>query len=373
MKLPLRKYEIDHLRVFAFAILIFYHVGMFFVPWDFHLKNNEISLGMIYPMLFVNQWRLSLLFLISGIGTLFSLNKRSVGRFLSERFVRLIIPLIFGMLVIVPPQVYFERLAQGVPYGNYFDFYPADVFTGPYPEGNFSWHHLWFLPYLFMFSAILALVKRPLDRFCDFLTKHKVFSSATLTLGLVLVPVLATELFLRHRFPVTHSLADDWYTFVHDLFLFLSGYLFCRSIDQSWPMLRRTRWFTLAAGVSIVGFAVFNMGTFWSQTFAGALLRSLNMWCWIFTILGFSIIYLDKKSRWLSYANQAVYPFYILHQTFIIAFGFYLYDLGWPIWIKFTLMSLGTFAGCWLLYEFFIRRFKPLRILFGMRPTPPGG
>ena len=72
-----------------------------------------------------------MLFLISGIGTLFSLNKRSVGRFLSERFVRLIIPLIFGMLVIVPPQVYFERLAQGVPYGNYFDFYPADVFTVP--------------------------------------------------------------------------------------------------------------------------------------------------------------------------------------------------------------------------------------------------
>lgn len=153
-----RRYDLDWIRVIVFALLIFYHVGMFFVPWGWHIKNNEIYRWLTFPMTFVNQWRLPILFVISGMGTAFALGKRSIGQFILERNYRLAIPLVFGMLMIVPPQVYIERITEGSFSGSYFEFWIGPAFQGVYPEGNLSWHHLWFLPYLLVFSLLLAPV-----------------------------------------------------------------------------------------------------------------------------------------------------------------------------------------------------------------------
>ena len=148
-----RRYDIDWIRVLVFDILIIYHVGMFFVPWDWHIKNDEIVNWMRYPMVFINQWRLPILFVVSGMGTRYALSFRSGNDYIKERFKRLLIPLVFGILIIVPPQVYLERLTDGDTSANYFQFYP-DFFNGIYPSGNFSWHHLWFLPYLLLMSLL---------------------------------------------------------------------------------------------------------------------------------------------------------------------------------------------------------------------------
>ncbi|KXK28908.1 MAG: acyltransferase [Bacteroidetes bacterium OLB12] len=154
----MRRYSLDWLRVIAFSLLIFYHVGMFFVPWDFHIKNNTIYPDIRWPMLFLNQWRLPLLFVISGMSTWFALSKRSGLQFVGERTTRLLIPLLAGMILIVPPQVYFERLAKAQVTGGFLDYWPVHAFSGVYPEGNLSWHHLWFLPYLLIFSLLLLPV-----------------------------------------------------------------------------------------------------------------------------------------------------------------------------------------------------------------------
>ena len=105
----MRRHDLDWLRVLVFALLIFYHVGMFFVPWDFHIKNNSIHNWLTYPMWFLNQWRLPILFVISGMGTYYALQKRTGKEFALERIKKLYIPLTFGMLFIIPPQVYLER------------------------------------------------------------------------------------------------------------------------------------------------------------------------------------------------------------------------------------------------------------------------
>ena len=117
-----RRYDIDWIRVIVFDILIIYHVGMFFVSWGWHIKNNEIIDWMRWPMLFVNQWRLPILFIISGMGTRFALSHRSGAKYLLERFTRLFIPLTVGILVIVAPQVYIERVVQGTISGSFFEF-----------------------------------------------------------------------------------------------------------------------------------------------------------------------------------------------------------------------------------------------------------
>lgn len=147
----MRRYDLDWLRVIVFVLLIFYHVGMFFVApdWGWHIKNNITYEWIKYPMLFLNQWRLPILFIISGMGTSYALSRRTAWEFAAERTKKLLLPLIFGMLVIVPPQVYVEKISKGSIQGSYFEFWPSQAFIGEYPVGNLSWHHLWRIYYCF--------------------------------------------------------------------------------------------------------------------------------------------------------------------------------------------------------------------------------
>ena len=150
---------------------------MFFVPWGWHIKNNVIYEWFAVPMYFLNQWRIPILFVISGMGTYYALGKRSRKQFSRERLRRLGFPLLIGMLLIVPPQVYIERIAHAQFTGGYFDFWPSQAFTPVYPEGNLSWHHLWFLPYLLIFSLILVpifyrLRKNPQNRFTNWIRNN---------------------------------------------------------------------------------------------------------------------------------------------------------------------------------------------------------
>jgi len=105
-----RRYDLDWLRVSVFGILIIYHVGMYFVPWKWHIKHELTYDWISWPMIFINQWRLPILFIISGMGTRFALSHRSGQLFRKERLMRLGIPLLVGVILIVPPQLYIERI-----------------------------------------------------------------------------------------------------------------------------------------------------------------------------------------------------------------------------------------------------------------------
>ncbi|NJB71383.1 hypothetical protein GGR42_001845 [Saonia flava] len=368
----MRRHDLDWLRVLVFGLLIFYHVGMFFVPWGFHIKNNIIYDWLIYPMLFVNQWRLPILFVISGMGTFYALNKRTGKQFALERIIRLYIPLTVGMLLIVPPQVYIERLVNNQFLGNYFEFWPSMAFNGIYPEGNFSWHHLWFLPYLLIFSLLLIpvflyLKKHPANKFIVWINKL-----ATKPFGLfwLIIPLYLCEAFLEPFFNVTHALIDDWFNFTSSMILFFYGFLLISVKATFWKTVEQYRKWYLIAG--LVGFSILMTIIFGFEDstvihFTEALVKVFNIWAWIMTLFGYASKHLNKPSKTLSYANEAVYPFYIMHQTIMIIIGYYLMDLNWGFVPKFSIMILGTFLGSWLIYEFLIRRWKLIRPLFGLK------
>src|SRR5580692_2520770 len=101
---PERRVDLDWVRIAAFGLLIFYHVGMLYVSWGFHIKSVHRVTALEPLMLVLNPWRLALLFLVSGVATRFMLRKSALGSLLRARSARLLIPLAFGMLVIVPPQ-----------------------------------------------------------------------------------------------------------------------------------------------------------------------------------------------------------------------------------------------------------------------------
>ena len=368
----MRRYDLDWLRVLVFGLLIVYHVGMFFVPWGFHIKNNEIYEWLVWPMRFLNQWRLPILFVISGMGTWFALNKRSGREYAYERVKRLFLPLFVGMLLIVPPQVYFERIAYGQFTGSYPEFWLGPAFDGVYPEGNTSWHHLWFLPYLLtyslaLFPVFLYLKNNPESRFISRVRKT---ASNPAAIFVFIIPLFFIEVYVKPHFPVTHALTDDWYTFTFYIILFFYGFLFISVKDDFWKTVLGYRKLYLIAGVACFGI-YFLVRTypenFLFTHFAEALIKTVNLWAWILTLFGYAAFWLNKGSRMLTYCNEAVYPFYILHQTITITIGYFLMNSEMGFLLKFLIMITGTFGICFILYEFVIRRIVFMRPLFGLK------
>lgn len=372
----MRRYEIDAVRVFVFALLILYHVGMFFVSWDWHIKNNVIIEWLEYPMYFVNRWRLHILFVISGMGTFFALQKRSAGLFAWERIKRLFIPLLFGMLVIVPPQVYFERLDKGQFAGNYFEYWTSIAFVGEYPSGNLSWHHLWFLPYLLTFSLILIplfiylrneVATNTSNRFLDFITQ--LFTSKFKIFYFV-IPLYLVECFLDPFFPVTHGFFGDYFTLANFFFYFLFGFLMMLKQEEFWENVKTNKNFYLKIGlfcISMLYIRIIFIQDGAVVHFTEAVFSVINTWAWILAIFGFAATYLQKSSKLLTYCNEAVYPFYILHQTITVGIGYYLIDLEWHFGIKFLIMVFGTFGIAFVIYALLIKPWQIPRLLFGMK------
>ena len=103
------------------------------------------------------------------------------------------------------------------------------------------------------------------------------------------------------------------------------------------------------------------------QTFYRSFNKSFSLWSWILTLFGYASNYLNKPSKTLAYCNEAVYPFYILHQTITIILGYYLMNLQWNSFYKFSIMTIGTFLLSWVIYEFLIRRWLLVRPLFGLQ------
>src|SRR5688500_17423183 len=102
-----RRPDIDARRVLALAPLILFHPAMAYVDgWRFHLKSDYTAEWLQWPMLLVNRWRRQLLFLLSGIAIALMRPEAHTARFAVLRTWRLLLPLLFGMFVVVPIQPY---------------------------------------------------------------------------------------------------------------------------------------------------------------------------------------------------------------------------------------------------------------------------
>lgn len=351
---------------------------MLFNPWDWHIKNNETSESFRFWMIWLHFWRMPLLLFISGAGTYMALSKRTAGQYVGERAKRLLIPLAFGMFVIVPPQIYYEHIKE---YNGYFDFYKTVFNFVPYPEGSFSWHHLWFIAYLFVFSLIalpflLYLRSEKSLSFRNSVTK--VFSSPA---GILFIPgsfILITQIILRPYFPEeTHALLDDWGFFTFYFLFFVFGML-CYSSKAMWQSIGNNRKsFFVAALFSLIPFYItyFHFREIitlpWDTDTVETMFDVIAIfvsWFTVITVIAFGQHYLNRPHPWLKHFNEGLYPFYILHQTVIIAIGFYVCQLPWGIFAKFWTVSLLTLASCVGIYFLVIRPFNAVRILFGLKP-----
>ncbi|QXV63789.1 acyltransferase family protein [Mucilaginibacter sp. 21P] len=158
MKTTQRQSYLDWLRILSIAGVLILHSGMPYASHlSWHIKDHQSSTLLFLLNVGMHLVRMPLLFFISGTVSFYMMQRRSAWNFIGLRFTRLFIPLVIGMLFIVPPQIYMERLSQGFT-ASFWQFYPTVFTSGMYPKGNISWHHLWFIAYLFIYDIAFAPV-----------------------------------------------------------------------------------------------------------------------------------------------------------------------------------------------------------------------
>jgi len=378
-----RRYDLDWVRICAFGLLIFYHVGMYYVTWDWHVKSPHAASTIEPLMLLTNPWRLSLLFLISGVATAYLLGRRGKDNrkgFLGQRSVRLLTPLIFGMAVIVPPQSYLEVVEKLSYAGSYFDFLKL-YFTAYHGFCRGSdclilptWNHLWFVAYLWVYTVVLYAVIRLLPEATQWMRAgvERAFSGV----GVLVWPVAflaIARVTMIDAFPPNNALAGDWYNHATYGMTFLLGFVLAGT-REPWVALERVRWTSFVLAIVGWAFLVTYMSIYGADNsptpphllmLFRRVVFGAEQWLACAAVLGFARRYLNHDNAARRYLTAAIFPVYILHQTIIVVVAHALKPVGLLPGVEGPLLIVVTAVTCLAGYEV-IRRVAILRPLFGL-------
>ena len=353
-----RLFELDWLRVLAIFTVFIYHSLRFFTIEDWHVKNPSTYGSLEILANYLEIWMMPLIFMISGASVFLATRKnKPIRKFIWDKILRLLVPLLVGIFTQSILQVFLERISHGEFSGSFWAFLPH-YFEGLYGfGGNFAWMglHLWYLEVLFFFSIIflpvVLITRRPKGR--QILTKLGDFFAVK---GAIYI-LLSAAVFLWKLFGPDSLLGKDIFGWplACEFSFFIVGYLFV-SNQNLMQSIRRLRWISFSGAILT---SVLFLAT---QDHA-----DLVVWFVILTLLGFGGKYLYYSSSFLTYANPAVLPFYILHQPILLCIGFFV--VGWHISepLKYLAIALPSFLLTLGLYEFLVRRSNMLRFLFGMK------
>jgi len=371
MPAPARRYDLDALRVGAFLLLLLYHLGMFYVSWDWHVKSNHIVRDLEPWMGVLNPWRLSLLFVISGAATRFMAEKTPSKALAGQRSQRLLVPLAFGMILVVAPQSWAQVVEQKGYTGGFLDFWPRYLsFDSSFGIILPTYNHLWFVAYLWVYT-MLAIALRPfwpaIER-----TAARVLRGP----ALVILPVLLFGLYratAERAWGETHIVFADAYGHLQYGTAFLLGLVMARN-DAVWRLLERRRLAVLAAACSALAVGLVTRRYEYLEGAGGlavvaAFIREAYAWTAICALFGYARRYVRSGSPLLTTLTEAVFPFYIIHQTAIVLAGHFLKPLGLPVLAEAGTILAIEVAACLATYG--LALIVPiLRVPLGLKPAP---
>ena len=379
-----RRYDLDWLRIIAFGLLILYHIGMFYVSWGWHVKSSRASEWLEPLMMLSNPWRLTLLFIIAGAATRYMKDKVSAGAFTKSRMSRLWPPLLLAVFVIVPPQSYYEVVEAMQTMSAAMAPSPTlslDSFYVKYVTASGNWcdqdgclmtptyNHMWFVAYLIIYTLLVV----PLSPLLRKLPQQ----AALLIQGpwLILTPWLVMFAFRLVLFPVfgeTHAFWNDWY--LHSLYFgaFVFGFAIAKH-ESFFERCTSLRWAALTvaivcwASVVIYLYGIRNGSTppLWlGMTLRG--MHQLQAWTAIIAAIGFAHRHLQGADGPLRHLlTQAIFPFYLIHQTIIVAAAHYLDEVQLPLVVEVPVLIFITALGCWIFFDLG-RRVPWLRVWTGL-------
>ena len=368
---PQRRYDSDWLRVLAVLLLFPFHTARIFDTFGlWYVKNDTLSEALTYFIAFVHPFHMPLLFLLAGASTWFALGFRSAGQYTKERFIRLLIPFIFGLLVIVPPQSYLGLLGHTGYSGSYFEWY-TNFFSinstdmDGYFLGGFTPAHLWFIAFLFIFSLLalpLFLYLRRRDSGKRLMGWLAAFCSLPGAIFLLAIPLY-----------VMYQLIDFYPSPLYFIAYFILGYILV-SDSRFEKAINRHKAIALVLGPILYLFVTYfeRVGypgsvPSWFVPVIVAYIVGFAPWFFVIAILGYGRRFLTSSNKFLKYTGQASYPAYILHQTIIVIIGFYVVQWQAGILVKYSTILVLSVIATTLIYDLLVRRTNVTRFLFGMR------
>jgi glucan biosynthesis protein C len=360
--------DLDWIRFVAIILVHVHHVGLIFGPFKWIVKSPIPLPELRGAILAGGTVRLPLLLLISGVATAYAFRQRSVKGLLGDRAKRLLIPLLFGVFFITPPQIYIERLIQGRFSGSYLEFWPSVLNFVPWPRGSLSWHHLWLLCYLFLYNVLMlplyAWLRTPsAERFC---ARFEAWVTRGVNVWLLFLPVAAIRV-IFDGYPANMALINDYWLFSYLLYFFILGNFLGRS-PRFWEYVVEKR--KPMAVVSAVTF-----GAYWAlprfSLVPDALFLSLTGWSFMLAALGWARALVTTTTPWLKYARDRAFPFYILHEMVLVVMAYPILKLPLGGWSLFIVLTVTSILGTWVLTEVFFQ-VPFLRPLVGLkfRRTP---
>jgi glucan biosynthesis protein C len=363
-----RQYYLDWIRMITILIVFLFHGGRFFDSDDWHVKNQVVSSIADVSIFFLKEWMMPVFFFISGASTFFALKYKTTAKFLADRVKRILIPLLFGIFILSPPQVYLERFSHHQFTGSLWQFLPH-YFEGWYAfGGNFAWMglHLWYLLLLFIYSFIAL----PLFLWWKSKSDRRIDLSPYVAFGLMIILLVLPGLFLSLDNILANRSFAGW-GMLEYLVIFISGYFAFSAMDiQRLSSENRYSFLfvtIIATGINLYLFLNHELYDFGTASYCLKIaLRSLVCYSWIFTILGFGAQYLNYSNPFLRYSNEAVLPFYIAHQPLMLLTGYYVIQANLTIVTKYILIVCLSFALVMLCYQLIIRKINVLRCVFGM-------
>ncbi|KAF7764950.1 hypothetical protein PCIT_b1057 [Pseudoalteromonas citrea] len=371
-----RMVELDWLRVLAFGLLIFYHTGMLYAQnWGYHFKSSHMNTDIESWMLLLSPWRMGVIWFISGAALSSILQKKPMTHVLLNRSIKILLPLLVGVWMVVPIQLYAQMQQEVGLSMNYAEFYSAfldlshPLFTqyqaGIWPHVDVN--HLWYLRSLWQFT-IWILVVLPilrsnwLQKFIQYCLKQPFIF---VCLGLLL-PLWVLKL----------TWPSETYRYPMGFVFLLYGFLLVHHTTFFTQLCRYWQWLLgLFAFTYII--IVYGYQAIWlSSSSLHWQLVSMNMIYTVQSLLGVLAIlalatrFLKRPSKLLTNLNTIVFPFYIFHQSVIIALAYSLSTLKLGPWLEAFIILLGTFLVCAILCSI-VAHVKILRPLFGMKTNYP--
>lgn len=381
MKTHKRHYYLDWLRVLAFGLLFLFHSWRPFdhLPW--HIKNADQSIVFDLLTFFTHGWRMFLIFLVSGAGTFLAMRSRK-GAFVKDRVKRLIVPFIFGILLIIPPQRFYEWIMFYEFQGSYLDFlsvYPLHQLDANMGASVLLWFghlgtHLWYLPFLFVMTLFtLPFLKRIQRGKFDF-TFLKKLMSTRFGIFILILPLFISRFLLKPLF----SEYTDWADFFVYIWPFLYGFVLMTDHEFIEIIKKKT---TLLLNVGVLSSTLFiyiaSQGGHMVEAYLHPSFSLLHLGfsglsaiiavSWILFFVGFFAKFMNFNHRLLIPANISILPIYVLHQTLIIVFGYYIVGLEINLVFKFIIIAFTAIPASVLLYKM-IQTNNISRFLFGLKP-----
>ena len=367
-----RRADIDYLRVGALLLLIVYHTLLVYSDEWWRVESSHQGAWADYLVNALTPWRMALVFVIGGMAARFMIERARPGAFVMERATKLLTAFVFAVIVLIPIQRFVRLDNDHAPAMNYLAFLWTRGRHAVDDHGVWlpDFANAWFLPYLFVYSVIAAMLWTLTPRLVVHAQRAidaaPIWILAAASMGWY--ALVESAVIPQH--PVSGLLIPDPGAHMRFLPAFAFGFLIAKSDAFTAKTLNAkvAIWLTSLALLLATMVMELKLQGASASTREWNIVHGLFGGAMLFSVLGFGFWALNKPTPTLTWASDAILPVYLMHQTVLVVVADAIVGDRLPLAIEFSTLIVTTLLVPVAIYVVFVRQTPWLRVLFGLRP-----